>query len=86
MGKKYKEPIQFKFMWLILVVIVLIGVPWYFPKGAIHPIVLGFPLWAFISLLASIALSIFLGYFINNCWDMEKLKEKKAEENQGGAQ
>lgn len=85
MKPSYKEPIQFKKMWLIFIIIALVSVPWYFPEGAIQSVILGFPLWGFISLVASIALSIFLGYFINNCWDMESIKEDQVEESEGGA-
>lgn len=82
MKKSYKEPIQHKWIWVVLVFIALAGVPWYLPVNTIYPIILGLPYWAFISLVASIALGIFLNYVIKNCWEMEILKEDS--ENNGG--
>lgn len=79
MTKKYKEPIQYTWIWVVIIIISLIGVPWYLPQGTIYPIIIGLPYWAFISLVASIALGIFLNYVVKNCWDMEALKEDKDE-------
>ena len=71
MKKEVKEPIKIKWIWIVLLVISLISVPWYLPKGTIYPIVLGFPFWTFISFVSAVGLSIFLNYVISNCWDME---------------
>jgi hypothetical protein len=80
MEKSFKEPIRFKWIWVVLAVITLAGVPWYLPKGTIYPIILGFPYWAFISVVSAIVLAVFLTYVINHYWDMEALKEDADEE------
>lgn len=74
--KDVREPVRIKWIWPVLVVIVLLGVPWYLPQGSIEPIIMGFPYWAFISLVMTIALALFLGYVILNCWNMEVLLDE----------
>lgn len=74
--KDVREPVRIKWIWPVLVVIVLLGVPWYLPQGSLEPIIMGFPYWAFISLVMTIALALFLGYVILNCWNMEVLLDE----------
>ncbi|MDP3487150.1 MAG: hypothetical protein Q8S19_04360 [Bacillota bacterium] len=76
MQKSFKEPIRFGWVWVVLAIIILAGVPWYLPKGGIHPIIFGMPYWAVISVLSTIALAVFLNYVVTNYWDMEGMKEK----------
>jgi uncharacterized membrane protein (DUF485 family) len=64
-----KEPIHYPWIWVCLVLIVVFSVPWYLPKTAVNPIILGFPLWAFIALIMSVVLSGFLSYVVNRYWD-----------------
>ncbi|MFW5855972.1 MAG: hypothetical protein ACOCVB_01730 [Bacillota bacterium] len=78
-----KEPIKFAWIWVVLVIILLIGIPWYLPEGSYSPIILGFPYWAFISVISTVALAVFLNYVIDNYWDMEELEEKIEEEKEG---
>jgi len=78
----FKEPIKTKWIWVVLAIIILAGVPWYLPEGTYNPIIFGFPYWAFISLISTIALAIFLNYVIDKFWDMEVL-EKEIEEKEG---
>ncbi len=75
--KAYKEPIRYAWIWITIVILALVGVPWYLPLGTVNPIILGLPYWAFISFLASIALGLFLNYVVRHCWDMESLKEEE---------
>lgn len=77
--KKVREPIRIGWIWAVLVVIILLGVPWYLPVGSIYPIIAGFPYWAFISLVMSVALSAFLTYVVRNWWDMSELVEESKE-------
>jgi multidrug efflux pump subunit AcrB len=72
MGSVKKEPIHYPWIWITLVVIVLIMVPWYFPKSAVYPVIFGFPLWAFVSLVMSAVLSAFLSYVLKHYWIMEE--------------
>lgn len=82
MEKNYKEPIQFKWIWVVLAIISLLGVPWYLPQGSVHPIIFGLPYWAFISLVSTVILALFLNHVVKNYWDMEELKDEA--EDEGG--
>jgi hypothetical protein len=83
--KQVREPVRVKWIWPVLIAIILLGVPWYLPQGAIEPIIIGFPYWALISVIMTIVLSLFLGYVILNWWSMESLLEKEPEHgNKGG--
>ncbi|MBE3519141.1 MAG: hypothetical protein IMW97_02435 [Firmicutes bacterium] len=82
--KQVREPVRVKWIWPVLVAIILLGVPWYLPQGSIEPIILGFPYWAFISVVMTIALSFFLGYVILNWWSMESLLDEDSEKNRAG--
>jgi len=66
-----KEPIRKPWIWIVLVVLVLLSVPWYLPVGTYKPIVWGFPYWAFISLVLTIAIAGFVTWIVNREWDME---------------
>jgi hypothetical protein len=79
-----REPVRIKWIWPVLVVIILLGVPWYLPQGTIEPVIMGFPYWAFISFLMTAILSLFLGYVINRCWDMETLLDNSSGKDKGG--
>lgn len=80
MENNYKEPIKYKWIWVVIGIIVLIGVPWYLPTGSIYPLIFGFPYWAFISVVSTIVLAGFLTYVVNNYWDMEDIVEEIEEE------
>ncbi len=80
MEKSFKEPIRYKWIWIVLAVITLVGVPWYLPQGSIYPIILGFPYWAFISAVSTVVLSFFLTYVIRNFWDMKSFINEANEE------
>lgn len=82
--KDVREPVRIKWIWPVLVVIVLLGVPWYLPQGSLEPIIMGFPYWAFISLVMTIALALFLGYVILNCWNMEVLLDEGSRKTKTG--
>lgn len=70
-GKKKKcpEPVKNPKLVIVFLILVALTVPWYFPKGTYEPIFFGFPYWAMISLIMSIALAVFLSWTIENRWD-----------------
>ncbi|MBM7716865.1 hypothetical protein MHB50_09025 [Siminovitchia sp. FSL H7-0308] len=75
-----KEPIKKKWIWIVLVLILLGGVPWYLPTGSIEPFILGFPFWAFISAVFAIILSFYLSWLCLNEWHIvEDIEEKEKE-------
>ncbi|WP_347551284.1 hypothetical protein ABFG93_05405 [Pseudalkalibacillus hwajinpoensis] len=75
---KIKEPIKKKWIWVLLVLLMLAIVPWYFPGKAVHPIIFGFPFWAFISLIFSLVLSGYLSWLCMHEWNVvEEIEESE---------
>lgn len=75
-----KEPIKHKKIWIVLIVLYVLSVPWYLPKGTYTPIILGIPYWGWIVLGVSLAISITLTYVIKNYWHLSD-EENKDKEN-----
>lgn len=82
-NKQMKEPIQKKWIWIVLGFIVLAIVPWYFPKSAVEPFVLGFPLWAFISTFFSLVLCAFLSWICLSQWNLVEDQEEAERVKEG---
>jgi len=80
--KKKKEPIKNWKIWVVLLVLYALSVPWYFPKGSYNPIILGVPYWAIVVMGVSLAISITLTYILKNCWDMADEEEEIGEEKE----
>ncbi|CAG9621217.1 hypothetical protein [Sutcliffiella rhizosphaerae] len=83
-NKNIKEPIRKIWIWVVFAIILLGIVPWYFPENAVEPIILGFPLWAFISLLFSLLLCAYLSWLCIYQWNIVEDEEEaaaKAEED-----
>ena len=60
--------------WIITVYVLLIfiGIPWYWPDNTNY-IVMGFPLWALISIFVSIFTSFFTAFILlHYAWDKDK--------------
>ncbi|MEM2498450.1 MAG: hypothetical protein QXR81_08760 [Candidatus Nezhaarchaeales archaeon] len=77
----FKEPIKKWWIWAVFAIIYLIAVPWYFPTGYVGPIILGFPLWALIVFLDTIALAswttfVYSKYF---SWNVEDFMKRRGE-------
>ncbi|WP_173916725.1 hypothetical protein [Halobacillus sp. Marseille-Q1614] len=83
-GGEVKEPIKKKWIWIGLALIMLAIVPWYFPKSAEVPIILGFPYWALISLFFSIVLCAYLSWLCVTQWDIVEDLEENEEINKEG--
>lgn len=75
-SRKIKEPIRKKWIWIVLALILLAGVPWYLPTGTIEPLILGFPYWAFISIVFSVVLSAYLSWLCLTQWHIVEDEEK----------
>lgn len=84
--KQVREPVRVKWIWPVLIAIILLGVPWYLRQGAIEPIIMGFPYWALISVIMTVVLSVFLGYVILNWWSMESLLREEPAKSDGGGE
>jgi hypothetical protein len=74
--KSVKEPIRKKWIWIVLFINVVLIVPWYFPKGAVEPFVLGFPLWAFISTFFTLIMGAYLSWLCISQWNIVEEEEE----------
>ncbi|WP_257347467.1 hypothetical protein [Pseudalkalibacillus decolorationis] len=75
-----KEPIRKKWIWIVLVLIMLAIVPWYLPVGSAEPIIFGFPYWAWISTFFSLVLCGYLSWLTIHEWNIvEDIEEAERE-------
>ena len=81
--KQIKEPIRKKWIWVVLVLILLGNVPWYFPVGTIEPFILGFPYWAFISAVFALILCGYLSWLCLHEWHIVEDIEEAEKEKRG---
>ncbi len=65
---------------MIFLILIMINVPWFYTEGSYEPIILGFPYWAFVSLLSAAGISAWLVYMMTRLWDMEDLEEEYDDE------
>ncbi|MDQ0429509.1 CHASE2 domain-containing sensor protein [Planomicrobium stackebrandtii] len=84
-NKPIKEPIRKKWIWIVLVLIVLGNVPWYMPAGSYEPLILGIPYWAWIIVGFSLLLCAYLSWATLKHWNIvedieEEEKRRKANE------
>ncbi|GIO24041.1 hypothetical protein [Oceanobacillus sp. J11TS1] len=78
-----KEPIKNLKIWIVLIILFILSVPWYLPTRSYEPLILGVPYWAWIILGVSLAISIVLTYILKNCLHMADEDESwEEEENQ----
>lgn len=73
-----KEPIRKPWIWVVVAVIVLAGIPWYLPQGTVQPVFLGLPYWMLIAVVSSLALCGFLSWLCLNEWDVVEAEEERA--------
>lgn len=78
-----KEPIRKPWIWVVITVILLSGIPWYLPQGTVRPVLFGVPYWMFIAVASSLALCGFLSWLCLNEWDVVEAEEEA--ERAGGA-
>lgn len=80
-----KEPIRKPWIWVVLTVIVLAGIPWYLPQGTVRPVLFGVPYWMFIAVAFSLALCGFLSWLCLNEWDVVEAEEERERAGSKGA-
>ncbi|MDY0393495.1 hypothetical protein ACFSMW_17990 [Virgibacillus halophilus] len=68
--KQKKEPIKNWKIWVVLVGLFVLSVPWYLPTGSYEPLIFGVPYWAWIIIGISLIISAALSYILRNCWHM----------------
>ena len=54
--------------WILLVLLLALTVPWYWPETARAPYVLGLPIWGFTSLVFSLLFAIAMAWAIMTTW------------------
>ena len=54
--------------WGAYVLLLVLSVPWYFPTGSAEPIVLGFPLWCFVSLTCYVLVAVLTVWRLDALW------------------
>ncbi|PTM58200.1 hypothetical protein [Desmospora activa] len=72
-----KEPIRKKWIWFVMLVILLGSVPFYFPVGTIGVVIGGFPLWVWVSLTFTVLLSAYLSWICLTQWKLEEEEQKE---------
>ena len=71
-GTKLKEPIQYPKLWIVMAILIAFNVPWIFPEGTIRPLIGGWvPIWAFVSFLSTLGISIWISIVIRKYWKLE---------------
>jgi hypothetical protein len=64
-----KPPSDFRLRHGILLgIILLAGVPWYWPDDTVRPFILGLPIWAFVSLVMSVLFAATTAWIIMRYW------------------
>ncbi|MDA0566336.1 hypothetical protein LG943_18740 [Streptomonospora sp. S1-112] len=77
--KPVREPIRKPWIWIVLALLLLAGVPLYWPPGTVEPIVLGLPLWALVTVASSVLLSAYLSWLCLTQWSVvEDAEEAEA--------
>lgn len=74
--KPIKEPIRKKWIWIVLVLILLGNVPWYFPIESYEPLIFGIPYWALIIILFSLLLCGYLSWLCVKEWNIVEDEEE----------
>eukprot|EP01130_Rhizamoeba_saxonica_P018170 TRINITY_DN9014_c0_g1_i1.p1 TRINITY_DN9014_c0_g1~~TRINITY_DN9014_c0_g1_i1.p1 ORF type:complete len:595 (-),score=63.22 TRINITY_DN9014_c0_g1_i1:93-1820(-) len=72
-----KEPYDYWHIWVVYAILMLLMIPFYRKVGAIDTIILGFPVWGFVSILLTIAVAIGLTFSAKNNWELPKTGENQ---------
>lgn len=73
-----REPVRLPWLWVAMGLVVLAGVPWYLPAGAIEPLVGGIPFWLLISVVATVAFSAVTCWGCARGWNLAEPAEESA--------
>lgn len=82
-----KEPVRKPWIWIVMALIMLAGIPWYLPTGSLSPVILGLPYWMLISIVSSLVLCGYLSWVALNEWDVveEEEEAQRPAENESAA-
>ena len=56
-------------IWFAYLLLLVVSIPWYFPNGNGEPLVLGFPLWCFVSLTCCVAAALLTAWQLDAVWE-----------------
>lgn len=76
-----REPIRSPWLFAVLLVIVLVGTPLWYPTGLIDPLVFGVPLWFAIAVLSTLVFAGFTSWICLRRWNLAEPAEESAAGN-----
>lgn len=74
-ASRTREPIRKRWIWPVLILIVLAGVPWYLPQGTIRPVIFGVPFWLLLSVGFAVLFSAILSWICTRHWNLVEDQE-----------
>lgn len=77
--KPEREPMQQRWFLPAILGILAISVPWYWKAGATGPIILGLPLWIWVALACSLAVSTITALMALRYWRDEEFDNDKGD-------
>ena len=63
-------------LYIIILLLILLTVPWFF-FGIAQNIVVGFPPWALYTLLATLIYAVIISYFLGKYWSLSAREEQE---------
>lgn len=73
-----REPIHNPLIWIGVALSLALVIPWWAPKGAIEPFVLGVPWWFAISFVGTVLLSAVASWACLRGWNLVEPEEEAA--------
>lgn len=80
-----REPIRSPWVWVVMAVVILGGVPFYLPTGAVTPLVGGIPYWMVVSVAFTLAFAAFTSWLCLRWWNLVEDEEQGRRHGQGAA-
>ncbi|ALA52319.1 hypothetical protein CAY60_003890 [Shouchella clausii] len=80
MDKNIKEPVKKPWIWVVMGLLVLFNAPWYLPRGSAEPFIFGFPYWAVITIILSLALCGYINWLMFSQWNIVEDVEEESDE------
>lgn len=74
-----REPIQRPWLWVVIVLSVVVGVPLYLREGTIDPVWFGVPFWLIVVAIAAVVLSATVCLACLRLWSLAEPQETAAE-------
>ncbi len=83
-GPDEREPIRSRWVFAVLLGLVVAGTPLWYPTGSIEPTVAGLPLWFVVAVLTTVALSAFTCWVCLRRWNLAEPAEDAASRTAAG--